>query len=257
MDTTGDQFWSGIVNRASMGTVPLAVDAVKGFAKDPMGSAQRTAQAGRESGFPLNPFGAFDMAKAAAGDETATRDYYQQAEDFGGPGTTIGGGIANPMNLVGGSGFVANAGNQLAQDKIAQMAGQERSATEMAGNAMFAGGAGKAFELATTGASSFDDFLVKKLGPSALDWVNKTAERVVMQGTPNAELVQSLKRQPSKLGLGNMFDDIKYQMITKLKPGILEDWNIISDRLAKQSADATGEFGRAQQKMTDRDALIA
>jgi hypothetical protein len=173
MDVTGNQFWSGIVNRASMGTVPLAVDAVRGFMKDPQAAGMRAAVAGRDSFFPLNPLGAIDIAKGYAGDERDARDYYQQAEDFGGPGATIGGGITNPMNLVGGSGFVANAGNQLAQDKIAQMAGQERSATEMAGNAMLAGGAGKAFGLATTGASSFDDFIVQKLGPAALKFVNE------------------------------------------------------------------------------------
>lgn len=79
MDVTGNQFWTGITNRASMGLIPLAEDAVRGFVKDPMGAVSRATKAGRNAGFPLNPFGAIDMAKGAAGDENKARQFAQEA----------------------------------------------------------------------------------------------------------------------------------------------------------------------------------
>lgn len=124
-------------------------------------------------------------------------------------------------------------------------------------NAGMAGLGGKLVDTIQGGAKSFDDFLTQKVGPAALDWVNKMAERVVMQGTNQADLVQNLRGQPSRLGLGSAFDDVKWQLIEKLKPGVTEDYNVIADRLAKQSSDAQSQYNRANEKMTERDALIS
>lgn len=105
-------------------------------------------------------------------------------------------------------------------------------------------------------ANKFDEFLLKKVGPAALDWVDKAAERVVSHGSNKLKTIQQLRGEPSMMGLGDAFDDVKYQLINKLKPGITEDYGQVADRLAVQRVGANRTLAAEEGAMNARNQEI-
>ena len=226
-DVTKGPFWDGVVQKASMGLVPKALDTAADMSN---GNFQAFAP-------NMGSLGPKDTGSHQY------RDQYQKAAKASG-GASMAGSLLNPTNFLGGAGVAQNFAQGVGQYATQELAGGRNIDPLTAINQ----GAISALpsKLGQMG-GQFMDFLSKKMTPAALNMIKEMTERV-MTGGKNVDPVAKtqLLSSASKFGTGNKYQDMLKRTTQVLDPGLFNKWKqegIFQSQLKRQT-----KFGKASRQ---------
>lgn len=109
-------------------------------------------------------------------------------------------------------------------------------------------GMGESAKAIGAGLTKLEQWISNKLGGKALAWVNEYAEKIALRGTnASPEVIQELRKSPSKMGLDSALDDIKYSVVNELQPGVMDD--------ATKTAQKLSDNAQMGRQMKDASAI--
>lgn len=137
------------------------------------------------------------------------------------------------------------------ENPIAGLAGQALNPLNYTGMAESAKSIG-------LGLTKLEQWISNKLGGKALNWVNEYAEKIALRGTnASPEVIQTLRKTPSKMGLDSALDDIKYSVVNELQPGVIDDSTKTAQDLSNLTQKTKIPFEQQTAAKAARDTEIA